>query len=687
MKYDVFISYSSADSKHAFDVCSFLESNNLKCWIAPRNIRPGAPYAHEIVQGINNSSIAVLILSYSSQKSEHVRNEIDLLLKRGITILPFVINELNINDSYYTKLSQINNLLKRLLEHEIEFRDKPILSINTDFPCELYVNSHYFGELHKGITKVPLLEGKNKLKVIAYNRKYERNINVKGKPGHQTLRLTIKSMPTETRKLETAILLKLNDKYHNISPSFINGYIVADNTVIDRDGNEVLNLPSSYFKISVSEDTVLVAKGFNGRTLLGFLDLDGDNITPIKFVHAKLFKNGYAAVCDDNRKWGYINKAGDIIIPHVYDSANSFVDGLATVQIDGLWSIIDKNNQIKCTLRGKCQKLFSEGLLAVEDKGKWGYVNNEGKVSIPLEYEYATNFTCGRAAVKANGKYGFIDKNGNALIPFVYDSCSSYVDGFYTSIVRLNEKYGIIDIHGNCLLAPEYDSIETWYNHQYLLLKDGRYGLCTMDGKFKTKTEYDLNGLDRFNHNVYLLLRNDTTWEILNSRFQIVHRFEDGADVYPFVHSKPITFYSIDDKYALINTKGEPLTEEIYDKIYFDDDDIYAERDEKYGMLDDKGYEKIPFIYDSVHRIDSEDVIVGMIDGLEIYHNRDGSFYHIYEEKSCEMELLIDNYIEMLALIKQQLRLLKDNVISNQEYRSFVREISKSITDQIQNLQ
>ena len=56
MKYDVFISYSSADSKHAFDVCAFLESNNLKCWIAPRNIRPGAPYAHEIVQGINNSS-------------------------------------------------------------------------------------------------------------------------------------------------------------------------------------------------------------------------------------------------------------------------------------------------------------------------------------------------------------------------------------------------------------------------------------------------------------------------------------------------------------------------------------------------------------------------------------------------------------------------------------------------------
>ena len=40
-KHDVFISYSTKNSDVANKICHVLEQNNLKCWIAPRNIASG----------------------------------------------------------------------------------------------------------------------------------------------------------------------------------------------------------------------------------------------------------------------------------------------------------------------------------------------------------------------------------------------------------------------------------------------------------------------------------------------------------------------------------------------------------------------------------------------------------------------------------------------------------------------
>jgi hypothetical protein len=38
MAHDVFIRYSNKDKSAADSVCSILEQNEIRCWIAPRNI-------------------------------------------------------------------------------------------------------------------------------------------------------------------------------------------------------------------------------------------------------------------------------------------------------------------------------------------------------------------------------------------------------------------------------------------------------------------------------------------------------------------------------------------------------------------------------------------------------------------------------------------------------------------------
>ena len=44
MKADVFISHSSKDKHVADAICAVLERRGLRCWIAPRDVTPGASW-------------------------------------------------------------------------------------------------------------------------------------------------------------------------------------------------------------------------------------------------------------------------------------------------------------------------------------------------------------------------------------------------------------------------------------------------------------------------------------------------------------------------------------------------------------------------------------------------------------------------------------------------------------------
>jgi TolB-like protein len=73
----VFISYASQDATLAEAIVEALERQGLKCWIAPRDVAPGAHYASEIVHAIDSANAIVLILSRDAASSPHVLRELE----------------------------------------------------------------------------------------------------------------------------------------------------------------------------------------------------------------------------------------------------------------------------------------------------------------------------------------------------------------------------------------------------------------------------------------------------------------------------------------------------------------------------------------------------------------------------------------------------------------------------------
>jgi hypothetical protein len=92
MSKPVFISYATDDAPSAVSIRDALEAAGIACWMAPRDIAPGADYAEQIIDAIEACAVMVLVLSETSNQSRYVRNEVERAIAKRKTVIPFRIH-------------------------------------------------------------------------------------------------------------------------------------------------------------------------------------------------------------------------------------------------------------------------------------------------------------------------------------------------------------------------------------------------------------------------------------------------------------------------------------------------------------------------------------------------------------------------------------------------------------------
>lgn len=93
MAHDVFISYSIKDRLLADALCHKLEEDNIRCWIAPRDISPGGSWAGEIADAIPESKVMILVFSSNANASKQVLREVELAITSNLTVIPMKIED------------------------------------------------------------------------------------------------------------------------------------------------------------------------------------------------------------------------------------------------------------------------------------------------------------------------------------------------------------------------------------------------------------------------------------------------------------------------------------------------------------------------------------------------------------------------------------------------------------------
>jgi formylglycine-generating enzyme required for sulfatase activity len=108
MDHSVFISYSSTDKPAADQICTALESAGHGCWMAPRDIEPGADYPTAILAAVGQARCVVVIVSAAAVESPHILTEIGHAFSEKKPIVPFRISNAALPPKfdYFLSLSQ-----------------------------------------------------------------------------------------------------------------------------------------------------------------------------------------------------------------------------------------------------------------------------------------------------------------------------------------------------------------------------------------------------------------------------------------------------------------------------------------------------------------------------------------------------------------------------------------------------
>ena len=146
MVFDAFISYSTKDKQTADAACAALEKAGIRCWIAPRDIRPGLEWDAAIVDAIDQCKVMVLIFSASANESQQVRREVKHAFSKSAPVIPLRIEDIVPTKSmayYMDSVHWLDAMTPPLEQHLTKLADtaKAFLQADAAIPDAASVNA------------------------------------------------------------------------------------------------------------------------------------------------------------------------------------------------------------------------------------------------------------------------------------------------------------------------------------------------------------------------------------------------------------------------------------------------------------------------------------------------------------------------------------------------------------------
>jgi hypothetical protein len=222
----------------------------------------------------------------------------------------------------------------------------------------------------------------------------------------------------------------------------------------------------------------------------GYIDRAGRMVIPPQFDRADDFHEGLARV-QRNKKFGYIDYTGNVVIEERFDQATEFASGRAAVKIDNSWTVIERSGNQILPPQFSSIHPFREDRAVVTLKGKRGAIDPSGHMVIQPQFELMSDFSEGLAVVVMGKKRGFVRPDGSIAIPLEFDFATSFRNGRarVSSGSGPNAGAGLIDTTGRLVVRYQNRPLAD-FREGLAPFGDGDIGFMDMSGSVVIPPKY-----------------------------------------------------------------------------------------------------------------------------------------------------------------------------------------------------
>ncbi|MCB1141460.1 MAG: WG repeat-containing protein [Leptospiraceae bacterium] len=210
------------------------------------------------------------------------------------------------------------------------------------------------------------------------------------------------------------------------------------------------------------------------KKIHGFINTKGElAISLMDYYHAESFSEGLAAVFSKSeKKCGYIDKSGKLVIPTKFNYCGKFSSGLAKIKSEKLYGFINKEGKNVVPEIYKSATAFNSGFALVkkENQSLYTILDSDGKELSKSKFKLKrysnSEYANGLFLFKKKGKFGYRGLDGEKTIREKFDTAKPFQNGFAAISIKDRQgkyKYGLIDTSGNYVLQPEFQQVsQAW---------------------------------------------------------------------------------------------------------------------------------------------------------------------------------------------------------------------------------
>ncbi|MGE0568612.1 MAG: WG repeat-containing protein, partial [Bacteroidia bacterium] len=281
------------------------------------------------------------------------------------------------------------------------------------------------------------------------------------------------------------------------------------------------------------------------------------------------------------------------LIPYAKDDSFGFIDTTGKYVISPVYDDV---------------KAFHEELAVVNVNDSLFYIDKDNVRYINQTFSEAYSFYKGIAGVKKENKWFLIDRLGNKHSDF-FDDMNELSEEKY--IVKNNNLFGCINQHGDYIIPCELEKMGDFKNSAAYYTKDGKYGFIHIQNNYTAPALFD--------------------W---------LSNFDE----------KGIAVFKMNNRFGLINSKGQKLCDANYDQLLRISDSLYlAVVNNKYGFISHSGCEILAVEYDynpliPITEYEGNGYLLCIIDEKKFFKSHDGlSFFqkHKFDDIYVPAEQLV----------------------------------------------